>query len=160
VFLHWHSGPGVRVPGTAIAADLPRRRPATIPVTHYYDAKRACRKCGRPFLFFAEEQKHWYEALAFPLEADCLECPPCRKDERKLRTLHRQYDALLARADRSEADTLELVRCALQLLESSVFTPKALPQLRALLRPLLADASGPRHAEATALLSRIKGIAA
>lgn len=160
VYCHWHSPAGVRVPNTAIAADVARQKPATIPVTHYYDAKRVCRKCGRPFLFFAEEQKHWYEELGFPLEADCLECPPCRKDAQKLRALHRQYDALLARADRSEADTLELVRCALQLLESSVFTPKALPRLRALLRPLLADPSGPRHAEATALLSRIAGIAA
>lgn len=160
VYCHWHSPVGVRVPGTAIAADVARQRPATIPVTHYYDAKRACRKCSRPFLFFAEEQKHWYEALGFPLEADCLECPPCRKDERKLRALHRQYDALVARADRSATDTLELVRCALPLVESSVFSPKALPRLRALLKPLLADQSGPCHAEATALLSRINSIAA
>ena len=160
VFLHWHSGPGVRVPGTAIAADVSRQRPATIPVTHYYDAKRTCRKCGRPFLFFAEEQKHWYEALAFPLEADCLECPPCRKGEQKLRALHRRYDALLARPDRGAADTLELVRCAVQLVESSVFTPKALPRLRALLKPLLAHRQAPSHAEAAALLSAIDRIAA
>jgi hypothetical protein len=160
VFLHWHSGPGVRVPNTAVAADLSRQRPATVPVTHYFDAKRVCRKCGRPFLFFAEEQKHWYEELGFPLEADCLECPPCRKDEQKLRALHRRYDALLARPNRGAADTLDLVRCAVQLVESSVFTPKALPRLRSLLRPLLADRAGRHHAEATVLLLRIKGIAA
>ena len=47
VFLHWHSGPGVRVPNTAVAADLSRQKPATVPVTHYFDAKRVCRKCGR-----------------------------------------------------------------------------------------------------------------
>jgi hypothetical protein len=156
VFLHWHSGPSVRVPNTAIAADLARQQPATVPVTHYYDAKRVCRKCGRPYLFFAEEQKHWYEELGFPLEADCVECQPCRRDEQKLRALHRRYDALLARQNRSEAETLELVTCAVQLVESSVFTPKALPRLRALLKPLLAG----RNAEAAALLSRIDGIAA
>ena len=42
-------------------------------MTHYFDAKRVCRKCERPFLFFAEEQKYWYEDLRFPLEADCLD---------------------------------------------------------------------------------------
>jgi hypothetical protein len=129
-------------------------------VTHYFDAKRVCRKCGRRFLFFAEEQKHWYEELGFPLEADCLECPPCRKDEQELRALHRRYDALLATPDRGAADTLELVRCAVQLVESSVFTPKALPRLRALLGPLLAHRQAPLRTEAAALRSRIDRIAA
>ena len=155
VYCHWHSPAGVRVPCTDLAADVARQKPATIPVTHYYDAKRTCRKCGRRFLFFAEEQKYWYETLGFPLEADCLECPPCRKDEQKLRALHRKYDALLASADRSASDTLELVRCALQLVESSVFSPKSLARLRALLKPLLADQSGPHHADAAALLDTL-----
>jgi hypothetical protein len=30
-------------------------------------------------LLFAEEQKYWYEELKFPLEANCLDCVPCRK---------------------------------------------------------------------------------
>ena len=85
VYCHWHSPVGVRVPGTAVAADVTRQRRATVHVTHYYDAKRVCRQCERPFLFFADEQKYWYEELAFPLEADCLECPPCRKDDRRRR---------------------------------------------------------------------------
>ena len=85
VYCHWHSPIGVRVPGTAVVADVTRQRRATIHVTHYFDAKRECRKCGRPFLFFADEQKYWYEELAFPLEADCLECPPCRKDDQRRR---------------------------------------------------------------------------
>src|SRR5262245_57928602 len=63
VYCHWHSPEGVRVPKTAIAANLSNQRPATLPVTHYFDATRTCRKCGRPFLFFAEEQQYWYEVL-------------------------------------------------------------------------------------------------
>lgn len=73
VFCHWHSPPGVRVPDTAIAADVTKQSAATVPVTHYFDARRVCRKCERPFLFFAEEQRFWYEELGFPLEADALE---------------------------------------------------------------------------------------
>src|SRR5262245_24947594 len=58
--LRWQDSParGVRViRGTAVAADLERQSPGTIPVTHYYDLERRCRDCGRLFLFFALEQK-------------------------------------------------------------------------------------------------------
>ena len=40
--------------------------------------------------FFANEQKYWSEALAFPLEAGCLECSPCPKSEQKLRVRPRE----------------------------------------------------------------------
>jgi putative zinc ribbon protein len=159
VICHWHSPPGVRIPKTAIAAHVPSQAPATIPVTHYYDAKRVCRKCGKPFLFFAEEQKYWYETLRFPLEADCLECVPCRKDEQQLRAARQKYDALLAATTRSDADTLKLVDCAVLLVESSVFSGKVLPKLRGFLKPLLADSAAPSSAQARALLSRIESIA-
>jgi len=133
---------------------------ATLHVTHYFDAKRVCRKCGRPFLFFAEEQKYWYEELKFPLEADCLDCAPCRKDEQQLRVIRQKYDALLAETARTEIDTLELVGCALLLVESSVFSAKVLPKLRGLLKPLLLNPEGPSYVLAQALVSRISGVAA
>jgi len=66
-----------RIPGTAIQADLSRQTPATYQVTHYFDVKRFCRDCHRRFIFFAEEQKHWYEELGFPLQADAARCPLC-----------------------------------------------------------------------------------
>jgi hypothetical protein len=160
VYCHWHSPAGVRVPNTAVVADVARQGPATLPVTHYFDARRVCRKCGRPFLFFAEEQKHWYEDLRFPLEADCLDCAPCRKDEQRLRAIRRTYDALLEETARTEADTLELVECGLLLVESVVFSAKLLPKLRGLLKPLLLDAEGPSYARAQALMSRINAVAA
>ena len=50
---------------------MSRQSPAMVPVTHYYDVTRTCRDCDRPFIFFAQEQKHWYEQLGLPLEADC-----------------------------------------------------------------------------------------
>ncbi|HSC94291.1 MAG TPA: zinc-ribbon domain containing protein [Burkholderiales bacterium] len=129
-------------------------------MTHYFDARRVCRKCGRPFLFFAEEQKHWYEALMFPLEADCLDCPPCRKDEQRLRAIRQKYDALLAKRIRTQAETLELVECGLFLVESVLFSAKLLPRLRGLLKPLLLAAEEPHYTRAKALMSAINGSAA
>jgi hypothetical protein len=159
VYCHWHSPVGVRIPNTAVVADVARQRPATLHVTHYFDAKRVCRKCGGPFLFFAEEQKYWYEDLGFPLEADCLECAPCRKDEQRLRSIREKYDALLRKTVRTESDTLELVEYGVLLLESSVFSVKVLPKLRGLLKTLSAEVEGPTYSRAQALMSRINGIA-
>ncbi len=139
-------------------ADVARQRAATLHVTHYFDAKRVCRKCRRPFLFFAEEQKYWYEDLEFPLEADCLECAPCRRDEQRLRLTRQKYDALLRETTRTEADTLELVECGALLVESSIFSVKVLPKLRGLLKALPVDAEGPSCGRARSLMSRIDGI--
>ena len=158
VYCHWHSPAGVRVPNTAVVADVARQGTVTLHVTHYFDAKRVCRKCGRPFLFFAEEQKHWYEDLKFPLEADCLDCAPCRKDEQRVRVMRQKYDALLEDTARTDADTLELVECGLFLVESVVFSAKLLPKLRGLLKPLLVDAAGPYYTRVQALMSRINGL--
>jgi hypothetical protein len=159
VYCHWHSPVGVRVPSTAVVADMARQRPATLHVTHYFDVKRVCRKCGRPFLFFAEEQKYRYEDLEFPLEADCLECAPCRKDEQRLRLIRQKYDALLRDTARTEADTLKLVECGVLLVESSIFSVKVVPKLRGLLRALSVDAEGPSYSRAQALMSRIDAVA-
>jgi hypothetical protein len=159
VYCHWHSPPGVRVPSTAVAADVSRQAEATLHVTHYFDAKRVCRKCERPFLFFAEEQKHWYEDLMFPLEADCLDCPPCRKDEQRLRATRQKYDALLTKTARTPTDTLELVECGLLLIESVVFSVKLVPKLRGLLKPLMLDVEGPYYPRAQALMAAINGVA-
>jgi len=159
VYCHWHSPVGVRVPGTAVVADVARQRPATLHVTHYFDVRRVCRTCGQSFLFFADEQKYWYEALEFPLEADCLDCAPCRKDEHRLRLIRQRYDALLRETARTDGETLELVECGVLLLESSVFSVKVVPKLRGLLNALSVDLEGPSHSRAHALMSRIDGIA-
>lgn len=156
VFLHWHSGLGVRVPGTAIIANTSEQCSATVHVTHYFDTRRVCRTCGCHFLFFAAEQRHWYEVLKFPLEADCLECVPCRKAERKLRALQQRYAALLSNTERPEAETIELIECGVLLVEAAIFSAKSLPRLRSLLRSILATSASAHHAQAMALQTRLK----
>lgn len=134
VFLHWHSPEGVRIPDTAIQADLSRQMPATVPVTHYFDAKRRCVDCGRPFIFFAAEQKYWYEELGFPLESDCVRCVGCRKKEQGLELKRLRYEEFFHEQERTSEQELEMVECALSLAEAGVFGKRQLERVRAILK--------------------------
>jgi hypothetical protein len=134
VFLHWHSPPESRIPGTAVAADVSRQRRPTIPVTHYYDVKRGCRDCGRPFIFFAEEQKHWYEKLGFPLEVDCLRCQPCRREQHGIARKRERYEELFHVKERSRDETLEMAECCLSLIEEGIFHKRQALNVRKLLQ--------------------------
>ncbi|WAC21504.1 zinc-ribbon domain containing protein [Luteolibacter sp. SL250] len=83
--LCWIRPPESRIPGTAIRADPDRQNHAGFPYGIYYDLKRICEDCARPFIFFAEEQRFWFEVLRFNVNADCIRCPPCRELHRKKR---------------------------------------------------------------------------
>jgi hypothetical protein len=156
VYLHWHSPAGIRIPNTAVSASTQRQEPATISVTHYFDSRRVCRRCKRPFLFFAEEQRYWYEELEFPLEADCLDCADCRREERVLRGARARYEELVNQDPRPDQLTIELVESALVLVDAGVFSDKLLPRLRAHLKPLATQATEPHAAAARSLLERLQ----
>lgn len=153
VFLHWHSGRS-RFPGTAIPADLSRQTPATFPVTHYYDYEEVCRGCNRPFIFFAEEQKFWFEDLRLPLEAQPVRCVPCRAEERALIRAKERYDSLLKKEERSTEENLDIVSAALMLIENGVFSRNMTDRLRAVLKKLPADGA------TDALWKRLKDVEA
>ena len=131
-FLHWNAAD--RIPNTAVAADLSRQSRATVPVTHYYDVKRRCRDCGRPFIFFAREQKHWYEDLGLPLEAECVRCVPCRKRQHGLAAKRERYEELFHVAERTSGETLEMAECGLSLIEAGLFAASLTPRVRQLLK--------------------------
>lgn len=133
VFLHWHSPEAARIPNTAIAADLSRQGPATVPVTHYFDVRRTCRDCHRPFIFFAREQKYWYEELGFPLESDCVRCVPCRKGQQGLALKRERYEELFHVAERTVDESLEMADCCLSLVEASLFSARQTARVRMLL---------------------------
>jgi len=134
VFLHWHSGDDCRIPNTAITADLSHQSPATVPVTHYFDVRRTCRDCGQPFIFFALEQRHWYEELGFGLDADCVRCPQCRKKQQGIARTRQRYEELFHVADRSSEQDLEMAECCLTLMEESLFHPRQAERVRMLLK--------------------------
>jgi hypothetical protein len=122
------------VAGTAIEADLARQTPATFPVTHYYDLDKLCRDCGRRFIFFAEEQKHWYEELGFPLDANCIRCPACRKRLHLIAKKRRRYEALFHVSNRCDDENLEMADCCLTLIEEGIFGYQQLERVRMLLK--------------------------
>ena len=75
--LHWIFPPESRIPNTGILADPNRQKVTSFPMFYYFDQKKICNDCQRPFLFFAEEQKFWYEELRFDLNSTCIHCFPC-----------------------------------------------------------------------------------
>ena len=159
-FLHWHSPKECRIPNTAIAADLRRQVPATVAVTHYYDVTRQCRDCGRSFIFFAEEQKHWYEELGFGLESDCVRCVPCRKRQRGAAGKRERYEELFHVPDRTADENLEMADCCLYLIESHTFTRRRLEHVRMLLNTVAAGADDTSTARYDELLSRVRSLEA
>jgi hypothetical protein len=141
--LGWHPtfpDDGTRmVRGTAVAADLARQTPTTVPVTHYYDIDKVCRDCGRRFVFFADEQKHWYEELGFPLEADAVRCPPCRKRLQQIARMRQRYEELLHLPNRTAEESLEMAECCLGLIEECIFHPRQTERVRGLLNSVPAE---------------------
>ena len=134
VHLHWHSPAKSRIANTAVPADLDAQTPATVPVTHYFDVERTCVDCHRRFLFFADEQKHWYEELGFPLEADCVRCVECRKQAQGDARVLQRYEQLFHREPKSAEDYLELAECCVHLMERGLFPSRGCERARHWLR--------------------------
>lgn len=142
------------IPNTAIAADLSRQTRATIPVPYYFDTKRFCRDCHRPFLFFAAEQKYWYEELGFGLDSNCVRCPECRQQQHGLARLRARYEELCHVADRSLEQNLELAECCLSLAEQGEFHSRQTAHVRMLLNR--ARTTGGSEKRIEYLLARVR----
>ncbi len=134
-FLGWH-GEDCRIPGTAITANPDSQVGACVQITHFFDHGMHCADCGRAFIFFAEEQKFWYETLKMPLDVNCIRCLACRKAKRDIAGLRATYEQLLSRPDRTVDDDLELTNAGLSLVEDGVFQVKSLEKIRATLNRL------------------------
>ncbi len=134
IFLHWHLPKECRIPNTAIPAKRSLQASATIPVTHYFDVKRKCRDCDKPFIFFAEEQQYWYEELGFGLDSDCVRCVPCRKRQQGVGYKRERYEELFHITGRTVDQNLELANCCLALVEEAVFHRRQLQRVRMLLK--------------------------
>lgn len=157
-FLHWHSPKECRIPNTAIPADLSQQVAATVPVTHYFDVVRTCRDCGRPFLFFAQEQKHWYEELGFGLDSDCVRCVPCRKRQQGIARVRERYEGLFHVRNRSSEENLEMADCCLSLIEQSVFHRRQTERVRMLLNQVIQGPDEHVDARCRDLLARLRAI--
>ena len=127
------------ISGTAITADLSKQTPATIPITHYYDEDRTCHNCARHFIFFALEQKYWYEELKFPLDADCVCCSTCRKANQKIALQQKRYEELCHIENRTIDEMFEMANCCLTLIEQGFFSDRQTEHVRAIINQLPTD---------------------
>lgn len=102
---------------TAIPADTSRQNFSLYPRTIYVDIERQCIQCDKWFLFYALEQKYWYEHLGFYVDADCTKCINCRINERGIKKFMMTYQDLVNKENRSEKETRELKQAALELFQ-------------------------------------------
>lgn len=80
-----HPDDRATLPADALAADSARHRTTSALVSRpvYTPTRDRCRVCHQPFVFTADEQRHWYEVLQIPLERVRVRCRPCRAAERR-----------------------------------------------------------------------------
>ncbi len=106
---------------SAIAADTARQRYGVFPRRHYVDILRRCVRCGTWFLFFAREQRHWYETLGFWIDADCVHCLDCRKaDQRTRRASARYAERIVRLTELGLRELTTLLRDALLLADAGL----------------------------------------
>ena len=75
-----------------------------VPRYFFIDEDRTCVQCGRPFVFRAAEQKHWYERLKFHFSSAPVRCLGCRRARRSERALREEIAVAKAAVRRSPAD--------------------------------------------------------
>ncbi|MEM7061151.1 MAG: zinc-ribbon domain containing protein [Pseudomonadota bacterium] len=83
----------------------------------YVDVARPCTTCRRWFLFFAQEQRHWYEELGIRTGAEATECTDCRRKRHGEKRDVLRYEALLAAATRTSGEEAELDAIRDRLIE-------------------------------------------
>ena len=123
----WKYGSESVIPNTGIKANS-KCHCSAIPVYVYFDILKKCVDCGRHFLFYAREQKHWYEELGFAIDADCVRCVECRKERQADEWANVNYQRLLAKEEKTWEDYFELSVAALDLHRQGKF--KSLDRVR------------------------------
>lgn len=116
----WQTWRSTIVPGTAILPNEALQNYALFPRRIYADLLKQCKSCTRPFVFYANEQRFWYETLRIPVDADCVMCPPCRKHAHRVKAALFRYEKALHAPRLDAKDMKAFVEDALFLLEQGV----------------------------------------
>lgn len=95
-------------PESVLVARPEEQNYSVFPRQYYVDVLRECRTCGRSFIFFAKEQRYWFETLKFFVDADCVHCPDCRRESRAVQRRVRRYSDLMKKKSRTQ-DELEVL---------------------------------------------------
>jgi len=94
---------------SVIPADITQQKFSCCPLEYYVDMLLQCRVCKRCFLFFAKEQKFWYETLKKPVFVGCTHCPECRAAHHQIRRRLQRYSEFVVRTDLSDSELETLV---------------------------------------------------
>lgn len=119
-FGFWGLGNAVIFPETVLVADTSKQNYAIYPRRYYVDILRNCRECRRPFLFFAQEQRYWFEELQFFVDADCVHCSECRARKHDAKTQLARFSAAMKETNLSRKDLMTLIDDAADLLQAGV----------------------------------------
>ncbi|MDB6140316.1 MAG: hypothetical protein JWO94_3388 [Verrucomicrobiaceae bacterium] len=128
-------------PNTVRTADTTKQHNGYNPPRFYYvDILKKCETCRRPFIFHAQEQQYWYEALGFYYASECPNCPECRHADRQLRHSSQRYAITIGRPDLSDGELLTLIEDAVTLFNANILKDQqCLRRLRNLARQRLPD---------------------
>ncbi|KZN53215.1 zinc-ribbon domain-containing protein [Pseudoalteromonas luteoviolacea] len=102
---------------TAIPANINKQNFALFPRSLYVDIEEECVDCHRLFIFYALEQKYWFEELRFWVDAHCIRCIECRKKDQEIKNMQRRYGDLVSKENRTNDETAELKSIALELYQ-------------------------------------------
>jgi len=96
-------------PKTAIRADVSAQLYTIYPRGYYVDMLKTCDDCSRAFIFYAREQRYWYETLGFYIDSDCVRCVECRRAQHTLKRHMVRYQELQARSKLSRKEMMHFV---------------------------------------------------
>lgn len=117
---YWRLSGETLFPETALIANIDNQNFSIYPRQYYVDVLRSCRTCHRPFIFFASEQRYWFETLRFYVDADCVYCPDCRRVSRTVQRRLRRYSDLFAKSEPTRKELMFLVDDGTYLLAQGV----------------------------------------
>ncbi len=106
---YWRYADAHIFPQTALRADLSVQRYAVFPRQYYVDMLKSCTDCSRAFIFYAREQRYWYETLGFYIDVDCVRCTECRRKQHAAKRHMERYSDLQARDSLSRKEMMHFV---------------------------------------------------
>ena len=123
---HWQYTSLKYFQNTVIPADISKQNYAVFPRKVYIDIEEQCEVCKRPFIFFAQEQKYWFEDLGFWIDAHCTRCIECRKKEQEIKAFQITYETLIKKEDRTIEESKKLKNIALELYQIGIIKNKSI----------------------------------
>ena len=127
---------------SAIRADTSKQHFSVAPRHWYIDADVRCEQCDEVFRFSADEQRQWYEQYGFWVGSFPRHCPGCRRERRRVKARHQEYDQSVATALRSDdaEQKTRVIEIVDQLRAAGEKLPKKVHDNRELLATQLARA--------------------